>query len=246
MNPRILAVEVRDELYTLIREPAAMFFTVAMPVGFFALFAGLFGQQPASPGISVATFMLASFGVFGVVGVTLMSPGIGVAEDREHGWLRVKRVSPVPLPTTLLAKVIAALPIAVGVLAAMTAVTIAMGLFDASVTTWLRLIGILLIGSIPFALIGLAVGFTASARAAPAILNAVFIPMSVASGLWLPLNQLPEFVQRIAPYLPTYHLSQIGMNMLAGVSSTGHWLALGITTMIGALAAGLAYRFGRT
>jgi ABC-2 type transport system permease protein len=244
MNRHILAIELRDELYAIIREPAAVFFSIAMPVGFFALFASLFGDLPAG-GVSVGTVMLATFGTFGVVSVSLMNPGIGVAEDRGRGWLRVKRVSPVPIGTTLAAKVVAALPVAFGVFAAMSLCALALGMFDTDVVTWLQLGGLLLLGSLPFALFGLAVGFVTSGRVAPAVLNAVFIPMSIASGLWMPLDELPAFVQRIAPFLPTYHVAGLGLGVLHGDPVLDNVAFLLGTTVIAALAAGVAYRSAR-
>lgn len=244
MNPQILAVEVRDELYAIIREPASVFFAVLMPVGFFALFASLYGGE-STEGLSAGTAMLALFGTFGVVGVTLLNPGIGVAEDRERGWLRVKRVSPVPVGTTLVAKVAAAVPVAFAVFAAMSLTAMALGHFDTGLGTWLRLGAVLLAGSLPFALLGLAAGFVTSGRVAPALLNAVFIPMVIASGLWMPLETLPAFVGQIAPLLPTYHLGQLGMGMLLGEPVVDHVLALLATTAVGAVLAAVAYRSGR-
>ena len=244
MNAQILSVEIRDELYAIIREPAAVFFSILMPVGFFALFASLYGNLP-SEGISTGTTMLALFGTFGVVGVTLLSPGIGVAEDRERGWLRVKRVSPVPVGTTLLAKVAATVPVAFAVFAAMSLTAMALGSFDTALGTWLRLAAVLLVGSLPFALLGLAAGFVTSGRVAPALLNAVFIPMVVASGLWMPLETLPAFVQRIAPLLPTYHLAQWGMGVLLGEAVLDHVGALLATTAVAAVLAAVAYRSSR-
>lgn len=244
MTPRILAVEVRDELYAIIREPAAIFFSIAMPVGFFALFANLFGGPSDGP-VSNATMMLATFGAFGVISVALLNPGIGVAEDRERGWLRVKRVSPVPVGTTLAAKVAASLPVAFGVYAAMSVTAVAMDTFDTDPGTWLAIAGVLLLGSLPFALLGLAVGFAVSGRAAPAIINAVFLPMAIAGGLWIPVDALPAFVQRIAPVLPTYHVSQLGLGVLLGEPVVDHVAALLVTTVITAVAAAVAYRTSR-
>lgn len=244
MNPQILAVELRDELYAIIREPAALFFAVVMPVGFFAMFASLYGGQ-TTEGVSTGTTMLAMFGTFGVVGVTLLNPGIGVAEDRSRGWLRVKRVSPVSVGTTLLAKVVAAIPVAFAVFAAMSLTAVALGTFDTAVGTWLLLATVLLVGSLPFALLGLAAGFVTSGRVAPALLNAVFIPMVFASGLWIPLEGLPPFVQNLAPLLPTYHLAQWGMGVLLADPVVDHVLALLVTTAIAAVLAAVAYRTSR-
>src|SRR5699024_5148472 len=89
-----------------------------MPVAFFALFVSIYGDYPAGD-LSQATLLLANFGTFGVLAVTLVTPGVGVARDREIGWLRAKRVSPVPVGVTLAAKVAATLPYALTVLVAM-------------------------------------------------------------------------------------------------------------------------------
>lgn len=244
LTVRVLGVEVRDELYAIIREPAAIFFSIAMPVGFYALFASLFGDAPGGD-VSGATMMLSTFGAFGVISVALMNPGIGVAEDRERGWLRVKRVSPVPVATTLVAKVGASLPVAVGVFTAMSLTAVAMGTFDTDTVTWLRLLGVLLLGSLPFALLGLTVGFAASGRAAPAILNALFLPMAIAGGLWMPIDQLPQLIGRIAPWLPTYHVSQLGLGVLLGDPVVDHVAALLVTTAAAGIAAATAYRSSR-
>ena len=189
MTASILAVEIRDELYAIIRDPVAALFSIAMPVGMFAVFATLFGTEGDGP-VSGATLMLATFGAFGVISVAL-TPGIGIAEDRERGWLQVKRVSPVPVRTTLAAKVVASLPVAFGVYAAMSLTAFAMGLFDTDIGTWLQIAGLLLLGSLPFALLSMAVGFVARGRSAPAIINAVFLPMAIAGGLWMPLEVAP-------------------------------------------------------
>lgn len=242
---QVLGVEVLDELRGIRREPAALFFSVLMPIGFYALFASLFGNYQQPGGLPVAAQMLATYGTFGVVSVVLLNPGIGVADARSRGWLRVKKVSAVPVGTTLAAKVIATLPYALAVLLAMAAVSRVVAGPVVGVGTVLRLAGVQLLGALPFALIGLAVGFVASSNTAAAVLNALLIPMSVALGLWIPLENLPPFVQHLAPVLPTYHLSQLALAQLTGAPVTGHVLALLLTTAVaGALAAlaALAYR----
>ena len=54
--------------------------------------------------------------------------------------------------------------------------------------------------------------------------------MSYASGLWIPLPMLPHLVQRVAPWLPTYHLAQLALHAVgyapAGDSLAHHVLAL--------------------
>jgi ABC-2 type transport system permease protein len=244
-NSRIFGVEVADELRGIIREPTAWFFSIVMPVAFFALFVSLYGSLPAGT-VPTGTMMLATFGTFGVLSVTLMAPGVGVAQDRERGWLRAKRVSAVPVGVTLAAKVVAALPYAAGVLAAMTVTSAITGTMDASAVELLRLSVVLMLGALPFALLGLAVGFQAGTNASTAILNALLLPSAVLSGLWMPLQVLPDFVGDLAPFLPTYHLAQIALAQLTGAPVLDHALILIGMTVVAAALAALSYRRTRT
>jgi len=172
----------------------------------------------------------------------LLNPGIGVAEDRTRGWLRVKMVSATPIGVSLAARVIAALPYALGVVLAMSAVSVLIAGPVLDLGTWLRLVAVLLVGSLPFALFGLAVGFVTSSNAAAAILNALLFPMVLASGLWIPLELMPGIIRAIAPFLPTYHLAELAKAQLTGAPAFGHLLAVLLTTAVGALVAGAAYR----
>lgn len=105
-------LEVRDEMRMIRREPAALFFSILMPVMFYTLFAALFGRELVSGGSRpVGTFMLATFGTYGAIVSTMMNPGISLATARENGWFESVRVSPVPVRVHLAAKVLATVPL---------------------------------------------------------------------------------------------------------------------------------------
>lgn len=239
---RVLGVEVGEGLRAVLREPTALFFSVVMPVGFYALFASIFGRAGAETGLPFAASSLATFGAFGVVSVMLINPGVGVAEDRTRGWLRVKSVSATPLGISLTARVLAALPYAFGVLLALSAVSVLVAGPVLDLGTWAALVGALVLGSLPFALLGLAVGFVASSNATVAILNALLLPMAVASGLWFPLELMPAPIQALAPFLPTYHLAQLALATITGAPAAGHAVALLVMTAFAAGLATLGYR----
>jgi ABC-2 type transport system permease protein len=44
------------------------------------------------------------------------------------------------------------------------------------------------------------------------------VPLSFASGLFIPISQLPSFVQQVAPYLPTYHYGQLAWSAVGARS----------------------------
>ena len=65
-----------------------------------------------------------------------------------------------------------------------------------------------------------------------------------ASGLFMPVTQLPGFVQKIAPYLPSYHYGQLAWSAVGSSSepllTSLAWLA-GYTVLFMAITA-RAYR----
>jgi ABC-2 type transport system permease protein len=237
----VFLVELRDEVRAIVREPTALVFSVLMPVGFFVLFNALFGQVSGDAG----TVMVATYGGYGVLTVAALPPGISVAQDRELGWLRAKRVSAVPVAVTLAAKTVAAWCYAIGVLTLMALAAAGLGTLHAPVGALLRVAGVLVLGSVPFTLLSLAVGFRLRANAAAAVLNAVLMPASVASGLWIPLSIMPPVVRHIAVFLPTYHLGQLSLSQLTGGPVLGHVLVLLATTAVAAGLAALSYRRSR-
>jgi ABC-2 type transport system permease protein len=237
MNTRVFRSEVRDEVLGIVREPTALLFTVLVPVAFFALFATMFGDQGDGFGVE----SLATYGAFGVLSAVLINPGIGLADARERGWLRVKRADGTPLGVTLSAKVTAALPYAIVTLTGITLVArFTAGPLDMSQV--LRVIGVLLLGALPFSLFSLAVGARFSLNAAISVLNGVLIPLVVVSGLWFPLEMLPTWLGEISVYLPPYHLAQLALAQVDGGPMWGHVAYLVGTTIVGAIAAALAYR----
>src|SRR5437879_1864706 len=54
-----------------------------------------------------------------------------------------------------------------------------------------------------------AIRYLVSPNPAPAVANLIALPMYFASGIFVPISQLPDFIQRIAPYLPTYRYGQL-------------------------------------
>jgi ABC-2 type transport system permease protein len=190
--------------------------------------------------------MVATFGTYGVITVAALQPGIGVAQDRDLGWLRMKRVSAVPIGISLAAKATAALLYGVGVLTLMGVTAAAFGTLHASAWQLVRLAVVLLLGTVPFTLVSVAVGLRLRTNATIAVLNALLFPLAVLSGLWIPIQFLPSTVRQIARFLPTYHLAQLGLAQLNRGGVLIHVLALLLSTAAAAAVAMLAYRHART
>ena len=204
------AKEARYEFIRLWRTPAFSLPVLLFPAMFYLLFGVLMSRGNAH----AAIFLLANYGVFGVMGVALFGFGVVVAEDREQGLLTLKRALPMPRGAYLVAKMsMAALFAAIMSLLLMLLAAAFAGVSLAPLQ-WLALFAINVIGVLPFAAIGLWLGAHFSGSAAVAVINMVYLPMAFLSGLWMPLSMLPGVFTTLAPLWPAWHLSQTALKVI--------------------------------
>lgn len=246
-TPRRFAVYRREaghEFLKLVRIPIFAISTVAFPVMFYVIFGLTFGDQTAG-GVGVTTYMLATYGAFGVIGAALFGFGVSVAMERGQGWMRLKRVSPMPPLAYFVAKVVTAAAVSGLIIAALFALGASVGGVRMPAGKWLALALVLVVGALPFSAMGLAFGYLIGPNSAPAVLNLVYLPMAFASGLWIPISQLPALVQGAAPFLPPYHFAQLALGTFGaseGGSPVVHLAALAAFTVAFLAVAAWGYR----
>jgi ABC-2 type transport system permease protein len=209
------ALEARHEFLRLLRAPAFAVPTLLFPPMFYILFALLFAHQDS--GFQARIYLLATYGVFGVMTPGLFGFGITVAADRERGWLLLKRAQPAPPGAYLAAKLAMAMLFAVIIFAIMGTLAATLGGVRLPATSWLLLLAVEMFGVLPFCAIGLYIGSRVGAPAAQAIANLIYLPMSFLSGLWMPLAVLPGFIAAIAPLWPAYHLARLALGAVGAV-----------------------------
>lgn len=207
--PRMLAAQTRSELRVRWRIPAFSVTSLALPALFFTFFGLPFARTTDGDGVNVGAYMLASLGAYGVGSVMVFGFGIGVANERAQRLDVLARATPLPPALALAAKVLVALLFALLSLLLLIGYGIVVGGIRQPLAVWISVVARLLAGSLPFIALGFWIGYAVGPHAAPAVANFVYLPLAFASGLFLPIGQLPGFVQRLAPYLPTYHLGQL-------------------------------------
>jgi ABC-2 type transport system permease protein len=230
---RCYALEARHEFLRLLRAPSFAVPTLLFPPMFYLLFAVLFAGRGGS--FQANIYLLATYGVFGVMAPGLFGFGVSIALDRERGWLRYKRALPMPPGAYLVAKMAMAMLFAAIIFTILAVLAIAVGGVHLPLTSWSLLFVTDVLGVLPFCAIGLFVGTLVSGQGAPAILNLVYLPMSFLAGLWMPLTALPAVVRGIAPLWPAFHLGQLAIAAVGQPSTgtpAGHVLALAGFTAI--------------
>jgi ABC-2 type transport system permease protein len=221
----MLLAQTRSELLMRWRVPAFSVTNLALPIVFFTFFGLPVAHLRRGDGVSIGAYLLASFGAYAVGNVMVYGFGIGVANERGMKIDRLMRASPLPPLVFMLAKVLTALVFSLVALVLLIAFGIVVGGIHQTPAVWATIIVRLLAGSLPFIALGFAIGYWSGPNAAPALANLIYLPLSFASGLFVPLNQLPAFIQTMAPYLPSYHYAQLAWSALgAGRESIGESL----------------------
>ena len=212
----------------LFRAPGFSIPVIVFPIMFYALFGLPFAHERVQ-GVDVGSYALASFGAYAVISVALFSFGVTVANDRGSKATVLMRATPLPPLVYLLGKTVATVvfsAITVGALFLFGVMTAGVHLAPLA---WAGLIARLVLGAFPFLTLGFAVGYLAGPNAAVAVLQLINLPMSFASGLFVPLAGLPPFVQKLAPYLPAYHFGQLAWSEMGAptepVLTSAAWLA---------------------
>jgi len=209
---RVYWMEIKTEFLNLLRMKQYSLSTIGFPLMFYCFFGLAMGQNmPKDASAPMARYLLATYGAFSVMGATLYAFGVGVAVERGLGWLEVKRASPMPPAAYFLAKAVVSITFGAVVVGLLFALGAVFGGVRMAAWQWLAMAGALIAGAVPFCALGLAIGNFAGPNSAPAMVNLIYLPMAFCGGLWIPYEFLPKMIQRVAQFLPSYHLGQIAL-----------------------------------
>jgi ABC-2 type transport system permease protein len=214
----MLLAQTRSEFLTRWRIPAFSITSLVLPILFFTFFGLPFARQTYPNGVSVGAYLLASFAAYAVGNVMVYGFGIGVAVERGQKVDVLLRAMPIPPLVVITAKVISALIFSFVSIVALIAFGVFVAGVHQSLGVWIDVIARLLVGSLPFVGLGFAIGYGTSPNAAPAVANLIYLPLAFASGLFMPVSQLPGFVQAMAPYLPSYHYGQLAWSAVGAAT----------------------------
>lgn len=231
---KLVLVHARAATLELLRYPAFSVPTLAFPALSFILFVA--PRNDADP-----TLLLASFAGFAVLAVAFFQFGVGIATERESPWERYLRTLPLRTRTRFAARIVSAALF--GIASAGLAVTAALATTDARLTgtRWLGLALALLLGSVPFALLGIALGYMASPRGALPLANILYLVLAFLGGLWTTPARLPGAIASVSPLVPTRQFGDV----LWGAAEGHLWQPCAWLVLAGwAIALGFAAAWG--
>lgn len=220
-----LRAQVRAELVLTLRRGESVLVTIGIPAGVLVFFATV---KLVDTGFRHdVDFLLPGVLALGVMSTAMVS--LGIATGFERRYLVLKRLGATPLgrPTLIGAKILAVLCIELVQVALLVAVATLLG-WD----QWAALpaaIPLVLLGSLAFGGIGLAMAGMLRAELTLALANAVYLVLLLVGDMAVPLDRLPRPVAAVAELLPAAALAR----GLRGVLAPGESVALGAMLVLG-------------
>jgi ABC-2 type transport system permease protein len=230
---------LKFEARRLLREPRAVVLTLVLPVLVYTISSN---NQGDVGGLDVAAYLMVSMAAYGVL-VGVMTIGISVSQERASGWLRQLRITPLSPVKVVVSKALLGSLLAVPVVIAVGFTAVASHGVSLGIERWAALIGLLWLGSLPFAALGLALGFALTPQLTQPVSMLGVFGLSFLGGLFVPTEVMPHMLAQISVWLPSNRYAELGRAIVAhqGLPARGILILTGWAVLFGVLAVA-AYR----
>ena len=232
---------LRFELLRTFRNRRFFFFSLGFPLVLYYLIAGPNRSETdlGGSGLSAPLYFMVGLAAFGTMNA-MLSAGARIAGERAAGWNRQLRITPLSTRTYFRTKVATGYIMAGLTLAALYIAGATLGV-TMSGNEWARMTGLILVGLLPFAALGIVFGHLLTPDSIGPVMGGTTALLALLGGTWFPLTG--AVMKHIGEALPSYWLVQAGHVGLGGKGwTTTGWLVVIAWTVAAAAAARWAYR----
>ena len=193
----------------------------------------------AGTGISAPLYYMTGLAAFGTMSA-MLSTGARIAGERAVGWNRQLRITPLSTRAYFRAKVLTAYIVAASSLFLLYISGTILGV-RLSAHEWLEMTWLILVGLIPFAVMGILFGHIVSADSVGPLMGGSTALFAFLGGTWFPITN--SVLRHFAELLPSYWLVQASHVALGGdVWGAKGWIVIAVWTVGLALLAARAWR----
>lgn len=238
---------LKTELKLSIRDMNMVIFAVLMPLAIFIILGIIYGTQPAFEGASY-TFLEQSFGAACAVSICasgLMGLPLAVSDCRERKVLKRFRVTPVS-PAFILGVELAMYMIYCTVsLVSLAAVAVLFWHVRLQGSLW-AFWGSWLLTMVSTLSIGMMVGGIAkNSKQAGVIASVLYFPMLIFSGTTLPVEVMPQAMQKLVSLFPLTQGITLMKNTFLGIAQGNILLPVCVMLAVTAICTAIAIHFFR-
>jgi len=209
---RLVVHQFRYDQKTFWRDPTTVFFTVALPLIFLFIFVSIFGNNPTEVDgrvVKGSTYYVPGILALAVVSATFFNLAISVTILRERGVLKRVRSTPLPPWIFMAGRILTATVVTLVLVVVVTLLGRLVYGVELPISTIPGLLATVVLGTAAFCALGFALtAVIPTESAAPAITNAVVLPLYFFSGIFIPNEDIPRGMQVIGDVFPVKHLFQ--------------------------------------
>jgi ABC-2 type transport system permease protein len=243
-DARIAVEHARYLLIARARTPRAVIFTVLFPIFFLVIFNSVFvgsGEEiKLSGGLRVAAESYFTGGIiaYSMALSTFSTLAVVLTSQRESGQLKRMRGTPMPPWTFVVGQILAA----VAQVAAVTVVLLVIASLAYGVelpaSTALGFAIYVVLGASIFCALGIALTvFTPTDDTAGAVAPFTVVMLSFVSGVFIPIETLPGWLEQIGRIFPLFHLAD-GLQTTLAPGASGIGLGAGNVAVLAVWGAG--------
>jgi ABC-2 type transport system permease protein len=191
-------------------------------------------------GISFALYYMIGLASFGTMSA-MLSSGARISGERSVGWNRQLRISPLSTRSYFRAKVVTGYMMALISLLALYLAGTSLGV-RLGASEWLEMTGLILVGLIPFAALGIMIGHLLTPDSIGPAMGGGISLLALLGGTWFPISG-HGFLHDFAQLIPSYWLVQASHVVIGGHAWPAKgWIVMLVWTVVLSVLAGRAYR----
>ena len=197
------------ELKEFFRQRESVVFTLFFPV-ILLLALGAILDYDLGSGVDFPQYFMAGIIAVGIFGASLQNMAIHIAGERSDGTLKSLSGTPMPKSAYFIGKVVQVLAVAVATIV----ILLLIGVFVYGITLpsgrdWLTFAWVAALGAAACTLLGITVSTLArNSRSASATVTPIALVLEFISGVFLPFDQVPTWLQTIASLFPLKWMAQ--------------------------------------
>ena len=210
-----LWMQCKMEILRILRNPYYVFWSLFMPIVFYIVFTRIFNSGLENRQEWQAHYLM-SMASFSVMGSAIMTLGIRLVEERTQGWSMFMRITPLSDYQYFFAKMVGQTVIHIfSIMIIFTAGALINGI-SLSVRSGFSVEYGYYSVHLPFLALGTIVGTMKRVDTAAGVSNMIYMVLALCGGMWMPLDIMPNFVQTIGKWLPSYHFGNGAWEIVRG------------------------------
>lgn len=198
---RLGLLHTKYNLLETVRVPMAVIGPIVFPALSFAFF--ILPQQSVVTDPNAATQAVIQLMVFAVMVNALFAYGLNISQARETPWEPYVRTLPAPAGARILGQMFSVGLIGVASLVPLLAMGALFTEARADAAGLILGFVTLLLTSLPFVFVGIAIGYAMPFKAAIAVIQIVMFGLAFAGGLFLPPMMFPDWLDTLSRFLPS-------------------------------------------